>query len=89
MTYSLGIWTHIAASFDSQLGNAKIFVNGEKHVSDTNALKGDIKWGTGFVIGGYLSQNNAASAYLKGDMDEVCLFSGALDSMEVKALFEK
>mgnify|MGYP001793371346 CR=1 FL=1 len=83
-----GIWIHITASFNSQLGKVKLFVNGKKVLSE-KGVKGDVAWGSSFVIGANLNQGSAASGNLFADVDETYLFSGAMDSIEVENLFKK
>ncbi|HET6506023.1 MAG TPA: LamG domain-containing protein [Baekduia sp.] len=71
-------WHHVAGTFDSSTGTAKLFVDG-KQIGDSTAVSGPIGYDTpntgDMGFGNYFG---TCDLFYTGDIDEVALFSQAL-----------
>jgi hypothetical protein len=79
-------WAYICAVWDSSTHNLTVYINGTYETSGVNALVGNIATNTvNFVLGDYY----AGTRNWNGKIDEVTLYSRALNSSEPAILFNK
>jgi prepilin-type N-terminal cleavage/methylation domain-containing protein len=85
-TFSPNVWYHVAVTFDSETGEAKLFINGQKVaekdlgitiVSPNNAIKS---------IGKY---SNRTDGFLRASIDEVAVFSRVLSEDEIEDVYAR
>ncbi|MEY3898138.1 MAG: hypothetical protein RLZZ214_3659 [Verrucomicrobiota bacterium] len=79
---SRGVWHHLAGVYDGSL--VKVYVNGQLAGTGSQSISGsltntnaDLLLGTG---------STGVTAFLKGGIDDLCVFKRALDAMEVREL---
>lgn len=74
-------WTHLAGSYNSRSGQAKVFINGE--IRNMSIGEGELSrdWGVRAGIG-----NHGKNRPLKGAIDEFRIYNYALKPDEIKAL---
>jgi hypothetical protein len=80
-------WLHIAGTYDSATGEAKIYMNGE--LQDTHSLTGVISGVQYSSIGAQGGPNGPFSDFLDGILDEVALFNVMLTEQEVQTIMEQ
>lgn len=87
----LGIWTHIGAAYDGSKGKLKIFVDGQKVLTTSDANKvNQISWGQKMTVGKFLdAADGDTGMFLQGYLDEFYIFDAVRDESHVKKLMEK
>jgi len=80
--YSSGTWVHVAATSDPS-GGGRLYVNGSLVATGlpTNLVPGSLP----LYFGTY--DGSPGSNLLKGDLDEVCIYSRALSALDVSTLY--
>ena len=72
-------WTNIAATYDANLGEAKIYVNGELKTVDVGHGELSMDWGAKAGFG-----THTDGRALLGYIDDIYLYSRALDHLELQ-----
>ena len=72
-------WTHVAATYDANLGEAKIFVNGELKTVDVGHGELSMDWGAKAGFG-----THTDGRVLLGYIDDIYMYSRALDRLEIQ-----
>lgn len=72
-------WTNIAATYDANLGEAKIFVNGELKTVDVGRGELSMDWGAKAGFG-----THTDGRALLGYIDDIYIYSRALDRLEIQ-----
>ncbi len=80
----LGEWTHTAVTFNSSQGTAQIYLNGELD-SEYYTTSPVTKNALDLQIG----RKNAVSGFFHGDIDEAKVYSCALPSSQIKAIYDE
>jgi len=87
-TLDQGVWTHIAGTYDVATGHAKIFKNGVEQASFATE-GGNLNWEfidtTDMKIGKSEMNPGTGDAFFNGEIDEVRLWSRALDATELQS----
>ncbi len=87
VTIPLDTFTHLAGTYDSGTGEARLYVNGAQ-VASTTVMPGRLRpFGTDFLIGGGQTVGGTPVHLVDGVIDEVELFDRVLFADEVEALF--
>lgn len=80
----LGVWTHIAGTYDSATGKSKIYVNG---------MLRNMTMGSGYLSRDWISRagigDHKAARPLMGFVDEFRMYNYALTRKEIVALVNK
>jgi hypothetical protein len=79
-----GVFTHVAATFDSATGLARVYVNGALENSDAQPGLID-SIGTPVQIGGFMDPIFTGS-FLTGVVDEATIYSRALSDSEIQSI---
>jgi RHS repeat-associated protein len=79
-------WTHVGVTYDKASGIARIFING---VQQTSAPLGSFTPQTSYDLyfGSDLNSSGPANPFYKGQLDEISLYSRALDGQEMWDIF--
>ncbi|MCG8918149.1 DNRLRE domain-containing protein [Actinokineospora sp. PR83] len=75
----VGVWTHLAAVYDQDLGKIRLYVNGVRE-AETSVTPGFSATGR-FVVGAAKQVGNGTS-HFTGDIDEVTAYDDALSAVE-------
>ncbi len=87
VTIPLGTFTHLAGTYDSDTGEARLYVDGALGGS-TTVTPGRLRpFGTDFFIGGASTIAGDPIQLVEGTIDEVEIFNRALTADEVEVLF--
>jgi RHS repeat-associated protein len=79
-------WTHVGVTYDRNSGVARIYINGVQH---TAVPLGNFTPQTSYDLyfGSDLNSNGPANPFYKGQLDEISLYSRALDGQEMWDIF--
>jgi len=80
-------WLHIAGTYDSAAGQAKIYMDGQ--LMDTHNLTGLINGTQYSSIGSQGGPDGPFTDFLDGMIDEVALFNVSLDEGDIQTLMNK
>jgi hypothetical protein len=75
----IGVWSHVVATYDSGSGMLSLFVNGAGQSSTPGIVPNDSSWG--WSLGGASGQG------FYGAVDEPTIYSSALSSVQVQAIY--
>ena len=81
-----GIWTHIAATYNADLGEAKVYINGEKVLSWNKAKKEEIFWKVPFDIG---EISGGKDTSFQGALSRVEIFDRKLTKPELASQMQE
>ena len=79
-SYSTGVWYNIVTSYNDNLNQITIYINGQEELSYSTDIGANLS--RNFVIGEF----GSASRYFNGKIDQVRIFNRALDAGEVAQL---
>ncbi len=87
-TMALGVWYHLAGTFDGQ--DAKLFVNGQQvgYVSSFSKPTTIPTPTTDFSISGYLDNGRIVDE-ISGRIDDVRVFDRVLNDHEIRAIYDE
>jgi PKD repeat protein len=93
-----GQWQHVAATFIAATGQLSVYINGQQRalsvIEGSSTFSGDLAGVHNLFIGRRQDLNDiggieggSGAAYYKGLIDELTLYSRALSSSEIRAIF--
>lgn len=79
----LGVWQHVALSYDRQSGVARLYRNGDEVASaDLGVFRPQTD--RDFVVGGSRTENR----FFKGTLDEIALYGRVLSPAEIREVYQ-
>jgi hypothetical protein len=85
-TLANGAWRHVAAVFDGQAGEMRLYLDGGLEVSRTVAHDGVHPSTAPFMLGANLDQTGAVFQHFDGQLDEWRVYARALSQAEIASV---